>query len=59
MTSPFQSVFFIDWCLGKTVATALLSAGAQVGVLCITPRKGIFQIETTKSQRDFQQIDYC
>jgi hypothetical protein len=32
---------------------------AEDGVLCITTRKGIFQIETTKSQRDFQQIDYC
>ncbi|MBD2067343.1 hypothetical protein H6F93_07340 [Leptolyngbya sp. FACHB-671] len=30
MTPPAQPVFFIDWCLGKTVANTLLEAGACV-----------------------------
>lgn len=30
MTSSEQPVFFIDWCLGKTVANALLEAGVHI-----------------------------
>ena len=30
MTAPDQIVFFIDWCLGKTVANALCEAGADI-----------------------------
>ncbi len=30
MTPSAQPVFFIDWCLGKTVANALVKAGALI-----------------------------
>ena len=30
MTPPDRPIFFIDWCLGKSVATALAEIGAQV-----------------------------
>ncbi|PSB25358.1 hypothetical protein [Stenomitos frigidus] len=30
MTSADRPIFFIDWCLGKSVANALIEAGAQV-----------------------------
>lgn len=30
MTPPAQTVFFIDWCFGKTVANALRAAGALI-----------------------------
>jgi predicted nuclease of predicted toxin-antitoxin system len=30
VTSSEQPVFFIDWCLGKTVANALLEAGVHI-----------------------------
>lgn len=30
MTSDPQAIFFIDWCLGKTVANVLIEAGAQI-----------------------------
>ncbi len=30
MTSADRPIFFIDWCLGKSVATALIAAGAQI-----------------------------
>jgi predicted nuclease of predicted toxin-antitoxin system len=30
VTNPEQPVFFIDWCLGKTVANALARAGAHI-----------------------------
>jgi predicted nuclease of predicted toxin-antitoxin system len=30
MTSSSQPIFFIDWCLGKTVANALRDAGVQI-----------------------------
>lgn len=30
MTPSAQPIFFIDWCLGKTVANALIEAGAQI-----------------------------
>ncbi|NJL99149.1 MAG: hypothetical protein HC924_10225 [Synechococcaceae cyanobacterium SM2_3_2] len=30
MTDPPQPIFFIDWCLGKSVASALSDTGAQV-----------------------------
>lgn len=30
MISSDKPVFFIDWCLGKTVARALIEAGAQI-----------------------------
>lgn len=30
MTPSTEPIFFIDWCIGKTVANALVAAGAQV-----------------------------
>lgn len=30
MTSADRPIFFIDWCLGKSVATALIAVGAQI-----------------------------
>jgi predicted nuclease of predicted toxin-antitoxin system len=30
VTSSDRPIFFIDWCLGKSVANALIAAGAQV-----------------------------
>jgi predicted nuclease of predicted toxin-antitoxin system len=30
VTSPAQTVFFIDWCFGKTVANVLREAGASI-----------------------------
>jgi hypothetical protein len=57
MTSTFGSSQILIL-LAKLLFTSetLILALAQLGVLCITPRKGIFQIETAKSQRDFSKL---